>query len=68
MELRVYSNELYTHLFSILIIYIMMQIHAIKPGPKPMKPNGKPDERRRVTPENKPKFPELKPHIHKPGQ
>ncbi len=46
----------------------MNVIHAIKPGPKPLKPNGKPDERRRVTPDNKPKYPDLKPHIHKPGQ
>lgn len=44
-----------------------MIITAIKPGPKPMKPDGTPDRRRRVTPDLKPKFPSLKPHIHKPG-
>jgi hypothetical protein len=44
----------------------MEQIQAIKPGPKPKKEDGTPDERRRVTPPNKPKHPGLKPHIHKP--
>jgi hypothetical protein len=39
-----------------------MSIQAIKPGPKPLKP----DERRRVAPPNKEKFPDLKPHKHKP--
>jgi hypothetical protein len=43
-----------------------MSIQAIKPGPKPLKPDGKPDERRRVAPPNKEKFPDLKPHKHKP--
>ena len=45
----------------------MNTIKAIKPGPKPNKPDGTPDKRRRVTPETKPKHPELKPHKHKPG-
>lgn len=44
----------------------MESIQAIKPGPKPDKKDGTPDERRRVTPANKPKHPDLKPHIHKP--
>lgn len=44
----------------------MEQIQAIKPGPKPDKKDGTPDERRRVTPPNKDKHPDLKPHIHKP--
>jgi hypothetical protein len=47
-------------------IGIMETIQAIKPGPKPNKPDGTPDERRRVTPPNQPKHPDLKPHIHKP--
>lgn len=33
----------------------MNTIKAIKPGPKPNKPDGTPDKRRRVTPETKPK-------------
>lgn len=45
----------------------MVTIKAIKPGPKPRREDGKPDERRRVNPETKPKFPTLKPHRHKPG-
>ena len=45
----------------------MQTIQAIKPGPKPKKEDGKPDKRRRVTPETKPKHPDLKPHIHKPN-
>ncbi len=45
----------------------MQTILAIKPGPKPKKEDGTPDKRRRVTPEEKPKHPDLKPHIHKPG-
>lgn len=45
----------------------MKQIEAIKPGPKPNKPDGTPDRRRRVTPETKPKHPGLKPHKHKPN-
>lgn len=45
---------------------ILIEINSIKPGPKPNKPDGTPDRRRRVTPEIKPKHPALKPHIHKP--
>lgn len=45
----------------------MEKIEAIKPGPKPNKPDGTPDKRRRVTPETKPKHPDLKPHKHSPG-
>ena len=44
----------------------MNTIKAIKPGPKPKKEDGTPDKRRRVTPEVKPKHPDLKPHKHKP--
>jgi hypothetical protein len=44
----------------------MENIQAIKPGPKPKTDEGKPDERRRVNPENQPKHPNLRPHIHKP--
>lgn len=44
----------------------MVQIEAIKPGPKPKKDDGKDDRRRRVLPETKPKHPDLKPHKHKP--
>ncbi len=44
----------------------MEQILAIKPGRKPNKEDGTPDERRRVTPESQPKHPNLKPHVHKP--
>jgi hypothetical protein len=44
-----------------------MQIQGIKPGPKPKKQDGTPDERRRVKEENQPKHPSLKPHKHKPG-
>lgn len=39
---------------------------AIKPGPKLNKEDGTSD-RRRVTPDNKPKHPNLKPHKHKKG-
>lgn len=46
----------------------MSTIKAIKPGPKPNKPDGTPDRRRRVTPEEKPNHPTLKPHDHKPGE
>ncbi|MDR6513809.1 hypothetical protein [Chryseobacterium camelliae] len=42
-------------------------IKAIKPGPKPDKADGTPDERRRVTPKTQPKHLDLKPHKHKPG-
>lgn len=45
----------------------MMIIEAIKPGPKPKKDDGSLDKRRRVAPPNKPKYPKLKPHKHKPG-
>jgi hypothetical protein len=39
---------------------------SIKPGPKPIADStGKKDKRRRVTPENNPKHPDLKPHKHK---
>lgn len=42
---------------------------GIKPGPKPIAPStGKEDQRRRVTPENKPKHPTLPVHKHKPGK
>lgn len=46
----------------------MKTIEAIKPGPKPIKPDGTPDKRRRVTPELQPKHPDLKKHIHKPNE
>lgn len=42
-------------------------IGGIKPGPKPNKQDGTPDERRRVTPESQPKHPDLKPHKHHKG-
>jgi len=45
----------------------MKTIQSIKPGPKPNKPDGTPDRRRRVTQETQPKQPKLKPHEHKPG-
>lgn len=39
---------------------------SIKTGPKPKAAStGKTDQRRRVTPENKPKHKDLKVHIHK---
>ncbi len=44
-----------------------MKIEGIKPGPKLNKPHGTPDRRRRVTPDNNPKHPKLKPHKHKPN-
>ena len=44
----------------------MQQIEAIKPGPKPKKEDGTDDRRQRVDPDNRPKHPTLKPHIHKP--
>lgn len=40
----------------------METIKAIKPGPKPDNADGTPDKRRRVTPETKPKHPELPPY------
>lgn len=46
----------------------MNNVESIKPGPKPDKSDGTPDERRRVTPAIQPKHPALKPHIHKPGE
>lgn len=47
----------------------MNTIEAIKPGPKPKKPDGEPDRRRRrrVNPPNQPKHPKLKPHEHEEG-
>ncbi|SIR47964.1 hypothetical protein [Chryseobacterium sp. RU33C] len=45
----------------------MNTIEAIKPGPKPKKPDGEPDRRRRVTPPNQPKHPKLKPHEREKG-
>ena len=45
----------------------MNTIAGIKPGPKPKKEDGTLDERRRVTPKLQPKYPELKPHEHHPG-
>ena len=42
---------------------------SIKPGPKPIADStGKEDQRRRVTPENKPKHPDLDVHKHKKGK
>lgn len=39
---------------------------TIKPGPKPKaKSTGETDRRQRVTPENKPKYKDLKTHKHK---
>ena len=46
---------------------LMEVVKSIKPGPKPNKPDGTPDRRRRVTPETRPKHPGLKPHEHKPN-
>ena len=51
----------------ILKLSIMETIQAIKPGPKPKREDGRDDERRRVTPDYKPKHPDLKPHKHRPG-
>jgi hypothetical protein len=48
--------------------FIMEQSKAIKPGPKPKKPDGTPDRRRRVAPETQLKHPSLKPHRHKPNE
>ena len=45
----------------------MNTIQAIKRGPKPLKPDGNPDRRRHVNPPNQPKYPDLEPHKHKPG-
>ncbi len=45
----------------------MNTIEAIKPGPKPKKPDGEPDRRRRVTPPNQPKHPKLKQKKKKKG-
>ena len=42
---------------------------SIKPGPKPIADStGKTDQRRSVTPENKPKHPDLDVHKHKKGK
>ena len=51
----------------LLKLKFMYTFQTIKPGPKPNKEDGTPDRRRRVTPENQPKHPALKPHKHKPG-
>ncbi|MGL5385557.1 MAG: hypothetical protein ACRDCA_06835 [Serratia sp. (in: enterobacteria)] len=41
---------------------------GLKTGPKPIaESTGKEDKRRRVTPENKQKHPDLKEHEHKKG-
>lgn len=61
------SQTTYAYQFLNLSICVMEKVEAIKPGPKPNKPDGTPDRRRRVTPPNKPKHPGLKPHRHKPG-
>jgi len=45
----------------------METILEIKPGPKPQKDDGSNDRRRRVDPDNQPKYPDLKPHKHHPG-
>lgn len=45
----------------------MQTIIEILPGPKPKKDDGSYDQRRRVTPDNQPKHPGLKPHKHHPG-
>jgi len=45
----------------------METIQEIKPGPKPRKDDGSSDQRRRVNPDNSPKYPDLKPHKHNPG-
>lgn len=45
----------------------MSTIQAIKSGPKPKKPDGETDRRRRVNPPNQPKHPKLKPHEHEKG-
>lgn len=44
----------------------MQSIYSIKRGPKPKTDEGKDDKRRRVNPPNKEKYPDLKPHKHKP--
>ncbi len=45
----------------------METIQEIKPGPKPKTDDGNYDQRRRVNPDNQPKYPDLKPHKHQPG-
>ena len=45
----------------------METIKEIKPGPKPRTDDGSHDQRRRVDPDNSPKYPDLKPHKHHPG-
>lgn len=45
----------------------MQTIHEIKPGPKPKTDDGSLDHRRRVTPDNSPTYPGLKPHKHQQG-
>jgi hypothetical protein len=49
--------------------YQRINMSGLKPGPKPIaKTTGKEDQRRRVTPENKPKHPSLPLHKHKKGE
>jgi len=49
--------------------YQRINMSGLKPGPKPIaKSTGKEDQRRRVTPENKPKHPSLPVHKHKKGE
>lgn len=45
----------------------MMEIIAIKPGPKPKKDDGSLDKRRRVTPEKKKDYKPLRKHDHEKG-
>jgi hypothetical protein len=45
----------------------MNTIESIKPGPKPKTDEGKDDNQQCVLPETKPKHPDHKPHVHKPG-
>ncbi len=45
----------------------MIEIQAIKPGPKPKKEDGSLDKRRRVTPAKKKDYTPLKKHKHKKG-
>lgn len=46
----------------------MFTVKAIKTGPKLKKSDGTPDRLYRVTPENQPKHPKLKPHDHEKGE
>jgi len=45
----------------------MEKNQEILPGPKPKTDDGSNDQRRRVTPDLNPKYPDLKPHKHHPG-